>query len=211
MVTEARAGMRERIVSSALRLMKTAGVKKFAQPQVAKEAGIPQGHLTYYFPRKLDLVLAVAEQHLAAILRDDELMASIYENEDDGRMDGPTLDSALTLLSSIASDMPKTRVLLGLIAESDSDRDVAQELAPSLGRTVRQMRIMLARVLNRAPDDEDVWLVQAALVGLSVQAMIAGESDEPRVRRVLARLIEWVIRQPARSSSPPRRSVMVPK
>ena len=64
--------VRERILDAAVKLLETSGVSKLAQPQVAKEAGVPPGHLTYYFPKRLDLLSAVASRFVT-MLREDEL------------------------------------------------------------------------------------------------------------------------------------------
>ena len=55
---------RERILDTALALLKELGYDKLTQPQVAKAAGITQGHLTYYFPTRSNLLLALAEHSL---------------------------------------------------------------------------------------------------------------------------------------------------
>jgi len=59
--------VREKILASAVKLLEKQGIKKLAQPQIAKEAGVPQGHITYYFPTRADLLLAVADRSMQAV------------------------------------------------------------------------------------------------------------------------------------------------
>ena len=55
-------GKREAIVASALDVIEEDGLSGFTQPRVAQRAGLRQSHLTYYFPTRADLLLAVAEE-----------------------------------------------------------------------------------------------------------------------------------------------------
>ena len=54
------------ILDAALQVLRTDGERAMTQTRVAKTAGIPQGHLTYYFPKKRDLVVGVAS-HFAEV------------------------------------------------------------------------------------------------------------------------------------------------
>ena len=52
---------RQRILDAAIRIARKSGIKALTQPRVAAAAGVRQSHLTYYFPRKADLLAAVLE------------------------------------------------------------------------------------------------------------------------------------------------------
>ncbi|WP_113907027.1 TetR/AcrR family transcriptional regulator [Aliidiomarina celeris] len=60
-LTAGGASTREHILSAAKTVLETVGFAGFSTPRVAKQAGISQGNLTYYFPNRDDLVLAVAD------------------------------------------------------------------------------------------------------------------------------------------------------
>src|SRR5881227_2373362 len=52
--------VRERILEAALSLLAESGAHELTQPRVSKAAGVRQSHLTYYFPTRADLLVAVA-------------------------------------------------------------------------------------------------------------------------------------------------------
>lgn len=53
--------VRRHILDTALDLVEADGILALTQPKVAKAAGLRQSHITYYFPRKADLVVALLE------------------------------------------------------------------------------------------------------------------------------------------------------
>jgi AcrR family transcriptional regulator len=54
-----RDGTRERILEAALTVLRDVGHGRFSVQKVAREAGVYQGNITYYWPRRRDLVLAL--------------------------------------------------------------------------------------------------------------------------------------------------------
>src|SRR5688500_6001424 len=58
------------ILAAAVKLLREEGGKALTTSRVAKAAGMPQGHLTYYFPRRADLLVAVARRSLEVAARD---------------------------------------------------------------------------------------------------------------------------------------------
>lgn len=52
---------RQLILDTALDIIETEGMKALTQPRIAKIAGLRQSNLTYYFPRKADLYIALLE------------------------------------------------------------------------------------------------------------------------------------------------------
>jgi len=55
-----RDGTRERILDAALAVLRDVGHGGFSVQKVAREAGVYQGNITYYWPRRQDLVRALA-------------------------------------------------------------------------------------------------------------------------------------------------------
>lgn len=55
-----RDGTRERILDAALEVLRDVGHGQFSVQKVARQAGVYQGNVTYYWPRRRDLVLALA-------------------------------------------------------------------------------------------------------------------------------------------------------
>ena len=53
--------LRRLILDTALDIIEAEGMKALTQPKIARRANLRQSHLTYYFPRKADLYIALLE------------------------------------------------------------------------------------------------------------------------------------------------------
>lgn len=174
--------VRARILDAAVELLRKSGVKKLAQPQVAREAGVPQGHLTYYFPRKVDLLLAVAERFVEIVQKEmEELRAT--------GTDGVTpRNTGVAFARDAVLDRERTRMLLGLVTEADNEEAVIEPVA----RGAKLMRTMVARAIDRHPEDPDTWLTLALFWGLGVQQMLFPERSDAQVEALIERFDQWL-------------------
>ena len=93
-----RENLRERILDAAVALLRRDGHKRLTGPKVAAAAGIPQGHLTYYFPKRADLLLSVARR---------------------------TVEK---LGGYVVKDRPRTRMLLALLVEAGDDAKLRETM-----------------------------------------------------------------------------------
>ncbi len=177
--------MRDRILESAVSLLRNAGVKKLAQPQVAREAGVPQGHLTYYFPRKVDLLLAVGEQFVQLLRREAEEQRATG-TEDPAGHEGAS--PFVSMASAMVLDRARTRMLVGLVTEADAEPAVAEPVLQGACYS----RASLARSLSLHPEDPEVSLALALLWGLGLQQMVTPSRDRAQVRALLARFEAWL-------------------
>lgn len=170
--------VRDRILDAAVGLLKEAGVKRLAQPQVARAANVPQGHLTYYFPKKSDMLMAVAARFL-------EMIAS------EPGVDDPALVRRETLLLSMAKrlvmDRTRTRMLLGLLVEADGD----EELRGAMKRGATFVRGSLATAFDLPVDSRESHLALALFWGLGLQQFLLGDDRSPEeTEALLVRAIE---------------------
>lgn len=182
--------VKARIVDAAVRLLETRGAKGFGQVRVAREAGLQQGHLTYYFPKKSDLVAAVLER-LSERARADFQRATTRG----ARLDASGSEALFyDLVRALLRDRKRSRILVALLAESADDPDVAA----ALDAQVRAQRRVMATLLGRDADDLDVHLALAALRGLGIENLVA--PDEPQhVEEVIARFKAWFARRPTKA------------
>ena len=67
---------RRRILDAALELFNRNGYAATSQAEIAAAAGIRQGNLTYHFPAKLDLVVALRDEGQAVLRRREALGAT---------------------------------------------------------------------------------------------------------------------------------------
>ncbi len=196
--------LRDRIVTAAFDLLRERGAKGLSQPQVARRAGIPQGHLTYYFPKRADLLAAVGArvtEHMEAELA--TLGARLLTDRTGGR------GAAASLIALLVLDVARTRALLGLVVEGEEDEALRRSLAADMDRG----RPALAALLEVEPDDPVLDVVSAACWGLEVQQLVQ-RRGRAQVVRVVERLIEWIdVERGARAaaSERPRRTTKTRK
>jgi DNA-binding transcriptional regulator YbjK len=193
-----RSRLREEILDAAVRILRESGVKMLAQSRVARAAGIPQGHLTYYFPRRADLLVAVARRSVELAVQELEG----FWSSDGWRAAGDDVRRrALAIIGFLIKDRERTRMLLGLLVEAEEDAALRAVLIESFG----QLRLLLARGLGRSPDDPDVEIAIATLWGLGLQHLMWGDQrPEAATDRLVDRLPAWLGRPAAAPTPAPR-------
>ena len=178
-------GIKEEILEAGAALLRDKGVAALTQPQIAQAANIKQSHLTYYFPTRADLLLAVAKFTLSTLVANIAMQLK-------GEPQGKILANAI---SRVMIDGLPPRVILGLIVAADSDPDI-RTLLRKLIRHVRKEIKRLLEQAGMAADDDTALLFHAAVIGLGVmhQARLNKESAR-EVRDGVAILIR-VLTQP---------------
>ncbi len=172
--------VRDRILDAALKLLEREGPRAFRQTRVAQEAGVEQGHLTYYFPRKADLANAVLERIV------DRQRTSAAE----AVLRGPHGDLGARVFEFAKSqvrDRKRTRLLLSFFVETHDEDATSQALEDAFA----QQRFALAAVLGREPDDAEVELGLAAIRGLALGQVIAPRPAK-RIDDLVSQLVRWL-------------------
>ena len=173
--------VRQRILDAALVVLSRPETQMLAQPQVAKEAGIPQGHLTYYFPRKADLLAAVAECFASRIL------AEVQEAL--GPSFNPTVkadkDRAYALIERIVTDPAKGRILLRLSVAADQDEVVRKALLDGADA----VRLLLGNLGGRQRDEVETVLAMATYTGLALHWLLWTDRERPLPNDVVFRTL----------------------
>jgi DNA-binding transcriptional regulator YbjK len=161
--------LRDKILDAAVWLLKEHGERALTQTRVAKQAGIPQGHLTYYFPKKHDLVVAVAER-FAEISRND------IQEFFGARTERPRADVLVEYAAQLIADRGRTRMLLAMLVVAEGE----PALASVLQKNARGLRQLLSFALERESDDPTVDIVLSLLWGLGIRELVlrAGDSQE---------------------------------
>jgi AcrR family transcriptional regulator len=175
--------VRETILQAGLILLKQRGVSALTQPQVAKAAGLKQSHLTYYFPTRNDLHLAIAEYSVDSIL--SELAARLAEKPHEKTF-------ASVIIQNVIEGLPP-RVLLGLIVASDNDPAIRETLT----RLINRVRTTLQALLEKsglASEDDAALLFHATVVGLAVmhqarQTQRSAQEIESGIHALINRLV----------------------
>lgn len=168
--------VREQLVTAALELLHTKGVRSVVQTRVAKAAGVPQGHLTYYFPKKSDLLVAVARRFREDTAREVARIVGAQAAA------GTTPEQRiLAVVQTMSENRERTRALVGLALEADALPKLRAELVES----IEAIRRSLAFGLGKPAPDADVDVVLAMFWGLGLQHLVLGAERSADYRRSL--------------------------
>jgi AcrR family transcriptional regulator len=179
-------GVRDRILAAAVEVLRTEGPTKVTQPHVARAAGVRQSHLTYYFPKKTDLMIAVARRSVEQMARD---LGDFFAGAGWRDADAPMRERVMRLVSFIVKDRSRTRLMLALLLAAEEE----PELRAVMADNARQVRALLARGMGRSAspdaDDPEVDLALATLWGLGLQhLLLRGERDDDYTDRLVRAL-----------------------
>jgi AcrR family transcriptional regulator len=174
-----------RIHAAAIDLLRREGVTALTQPRIAKAAGLRQSHITYYFPRRSDLIEAVA--------------ASVAERLEEGFAAALAGDpSRLAERLAGISSPEQTRLLLALVLASDREK----RIRALFRRATKAIRAQIAAALARQgieAEATDVALFHALGVGLAVLDLARGEPAGRReTRAATARALQRMRTQKGR-------------
>ena len=172
--------VRQSILDAGVALLKEKGIAALTQPQVARAAGIKQSHLTYYYPTRADLLLAVAESSIAATL--ERFAESLAEHPSPATIAGQ--------IAEVMIDGLPPRLIVGLIVAADAEPQIRSALAGFIAQVRARLQQMLAAA-GVAADSETTLLAHATLVGLAImhQARLSDESKR-EVRQGIAALMQ---------------------
>jgi AcrR family transcriptional regulator len=169
--------LRQTIMQAGIVVLRERGFAGFTQPRVAREAGVRQSHLTYYYPTRVDLLKAVAR---AAIDRQLSPSNSVAETT--------SAKNAAAQLANVVVRHGNTRVLMALAQAADQE-PALRELFVELADGIIQRVSKILRQLNVKPSDEHCYLLHAVLVGMANITLATGREDsELRSARALERM-----------------------
>lgn len=163
----------ERILCAAIEVLRESGVQRLTQVEVAAAAGVRQSHLTYYFPRRYDLLEAVTTR----------VVDGIAQGVRDAVTDADPADprAMLRRLSASVSDIGHMRMFVGMIVEADRDPDLRRVAV----RATRRMEAALAEALGGGADaKERARVILGAIWGLGLYHFLVrphARSDPKRV------------------------------
>jgi len=174
--------VRERILNAAFTVIQETG--RVAQPQVAKAAGVPQGHLTYYFPKKVDLLKAVGLRFAEEISR--EMFAAV--NSVDWSVQGADQSEIRATVLKFTTNRKRTRTLVGLIVEGERHPEVLD----GLRRGAQMMRGLIGRVNGIDPDDVRSHFILASIWGIALQHQLFPDRPDSMTESLLQKLYDIV-------------------
>lgn len=152
-------GARQRILDAALKVLKTEGVSALTQTRVAAAAGLRQSHLTYYFPRKTDLLAATLEASHTEKPRRAASRAHV---------------DPLVAVQSLMFDRNRMRFFLSVVAQASDRAEIRATLAAHAHGVAEQ----LAPIFGRSADDPDIVAFVDMLRGMGLRLLL--EADNKR-------------------------------
>lgn len=156
---------RQDIVDAGLAVLREHGYVGFTQPRVAATAGVRQSHLTYYFPTRADLLVAVASA-----------AAELQLAFGDALLQNSSTAEAAASIAHLVSQADNTRVLLTLICASDDVPGVREVFRTLAAGMVAQARTLLSGLDGR-PVVAAPYLLHALAVGLAAVTFATGQPD----------------------------------
>lgn len=182
--------VRLRILHAAVGILAEHGVGDLTQPKVARAAGVRHSHLTYYFPTRADLLLAVASHSVEAVA------GALSQGIRDGSLSLHTLPAALF---AAASDKRRARILVGLAVTASEDEQVRERFREFVS-TVRLRIAGLLAEIGIHVDAMGLAAFHSTLVGATVLNLARDDAASRReLKQVIGLMVErWL--QPAASA-----------
>lgn len=165
---------RARLLDAAQAVLREEGFHALTQTRVAERSGLRQSHLTYYFPRRADLLMAVAEAVAGQVQDSVSIAAS-----------APPLDigGLRRVLRAQLGDRQMPRLMLSLLAAADEDARLRTWLAEFHAGIAAILRAALLRAGFAVAEDE-LALFHGSLLGLRLVGQLSGASDAALARQL---------------------------
>ncbi|MEJ2860224.1 TetR/AcrR family transcriptional regulator [Actinomycetospora flava] len=175
----ARPDRRRAIIDAALEVIGESGPGGFTQPRVAARAGMRQSHLTYYFPTRDDLLVAVADE---AVRRRVAALTAAQDGADG-------LDEQIAAAARVFASPEQTRVLLALAQAADRNEAVRASFA-ALAAGVAPIAAGLLAAAGAEADPAALALLQATSTGIAVLALTRGGGDTATAEQLLRAFLD---------------------
>lgn len=193
--------IRETLIEGALKLLREQGFAALSQPRIAAEAGVRQGHLTYYFPSRADLLLAVANRSC------EVLLGPLHEKAKRGEL---TPDHIAERLGMAVTDRGMARIFHTLVSVSEEDASLKPQMARLQEDSVHDLRELFGGAGLALTEDEGL-ILHALICGASTMCLCVGTPAARRqAREVLQNVVRLLVarrgKAPAGKKSPPSRA-----
>jgi len=157
---------RARVLDAGVEVLRTVGHGQFSVQKVARAAGVYQGNVTYYWPRRRDLVLALAVRIVEDYLRTFEERFTTLDMTRSG-----WAEDVVCWLVDDAVSSSRVRLLPELWSMANADIEVAREVRRAF--TVVVDTIVARLGLDPAGPDGLVMRRALELTGTAVQGLTA--------------------------------------
>jgi AcrR family transcriptional regulator len=167
-------GARQQILNAAIRVLREEGLEKLSQTRVAKSAGLRQGHLTYYFPKKADLWAAVAQQAEES-LRED--LSNFLASDGWPGADASQRAQVTAMVTYLVEDRQRARIMMSLALKTHEDPRLKEIFLHNISRT----RDLITQAFSQVKDPKVIELILTCFWGLGIRHMIYQDLPEAEV------------------------------
>ena len=155
-VSPENAPTKQKILDAALQIVEEQGISALTQPRVAKLAGVRQSHLTYYFPRKSDLLLGALEaSHQKANGHTEHQPSNKFRD-------------IAPFIENLMFEPKRARFFFSVLLGVSEDA----ELRPTIASHARGFTAFLAPYFQRPSDDPQVQLFVDLLRGIALSELM---------------------------------------
>lgn len=149
---------------AAMAVLRDEGIQSLSQVQVSRRAEVRQSHLTYYFPKRHDLLRAVCVRFMDGMT---DLLAGFS---------GQRPEDLLRRVGIAIAEQGHMRMFLGIIIEADSD----PELRATVVAQTRRFEAALAE-LTGGGSPAELGRFLALLWGVGLYGLLKGASPDDSI------------------------------
>ena len=171
--------IRTKLIDAALDVLLQDGILGFSQSKVAKQAGLRQSHLTYYFPTRNDLLTVVVEHGCLLVI-------NAQGCHDTAPM--PTLEEFRQAMCNNICDSRIARLMVAVTVAAEVDPKLKDWISAFDRRMLNNKKEAFKRLGVYASDDE-MALFHSTIAGIAIRNLNSSgpqDSEEARQRFLYA-------------------------
>ena len=157
---------RKKILEAGLGILREQGLAGLTQPRIAAKTGLRQSHLTYYYPTRADLLMAVTSAAIEAQLVGARTLTNGIASA----------EQAAAKMATVATRHENTRVLAALNQAADQEPAVRALFNELLDGFVVELSALLEK-LEVSPTQARIDLLHGLFVGLSIIDLATGRKN----------------------------------
>ena len=177
---------RERILDAAVQVLREVGYGHFSVQKVARRAGVYQGNITYYWPRRRDLVLALALRVI------DDYRSACLAALGTGRSSAAdAAEAVIRTMVEQAVSPEMVRILPELWSMANTDPEIARAVIRSHDEVLDAMLVALGIPADGAVGSEIERIL--VLIGAAIQGLTAVHGHRSPDDRILALVKDSIV------------------
>lgn len=174
---------KQKILNAALTVLMEGGFKALTQTRVADKAGLSQGHLTYHFPTRSQLLTAVVDETKT---RMEKELATIPK-------DTLSLHKLEQILIRVVLSKTFPRLMLALTIAADEEPTLANWFVESDSNTRQKLSATLLK-LGWQVDDNALHLLRATVIGATLMHLQQNtDASEQTARHIVHSALQTLI------------------